>query len=107
MNPLLILARLSVIVLFAILGVVNTALADNDADHVQAKKLRDAGAILPLETILKNAKKLRSGRILEIELEDEHERYIYELEVLDEKGVVWEMKFDAKTGKLIETERDE
>lgn len=76
-------------------------------DHVDAARLRAAGQILPLEQILQRARAERPGKILDTELEREHGRYIYELEILDEQGVVWKMEFDAKTGALLKSKRDD
>jgi hypothetical protein len=68
-------------------------------DHNTIKRLRDAGEILPLETIIdKFQKTYRRGRILEAELEMEDGRYIYELVILDGKGSVRELEYDAHTG---------
>ena len=76
-------------------------------DHNAAKDLREAGEILSLEQIIEKAKKYTSGRILEAELEKERGQFIYEIEILDDEGVVWELKYNAKTGELIKTEKDD
>ncbi len=77
-----------------------------DDDHDKAYKLLRTGEILPLEKILKITRKKVQGKILEVELEYHDELLIYELEVLDKKGVVWELKVDAVTGMVIEKEKD-
>lgn len=71
----------------------------DEADHEQATELQKSGVILPLADILARARTLQPGRIIETELEREGGRYIYELEILDDKGVVWELIFDAATGE--------
>lgn len=76
------------------------------ADHDEARKLKEAGEILPLETVLQNARALHPGQVLEVELEDKRSGYIYEVELLDEQGRVWEMKFDAHTGELLRKKRE-
>lgn len=76
-------------------------------DHDEALKLKEAGEILPLEKIIEKARQHHQGRIIETELEREDGRYIYELELLDENGEVWEFGFDAKTGELIKQEKDD
>ena len=75
-------------------------------DHDEAYELMQSGEILPLEKILEITRKQVQGRVLEVELEHEDKRLIYELEVLDQKGVVWELKVDAKSGSIIEKEQD-
>jgi len=77
------------------------------SDHVEARTLVESGAILPLEVILNQAKTDHPGRILEVSLDHEKEGYVYELELVDEKGRVWELEYDAATGKLLEKERED
>jgi len=72
-----------------------------DDDHERARRLKEAGDILPLERIIEEARKIHSGHILEAELEVRRDSYVYDLEILDDKGVVWDMHFDAKTGRLL------
>lgn len=81
-------------------------IAAADSDQDAARGLREAGEIVPLETILEKARGVRPGSILEVELEAERDRRIYEIEILDQRGIVWEMKFDAATGELLETEKE-
>ena len=76
-------------------------------DHEEARRLQQAGAILPLEIIIEKAQAIHPGRILEVELEEKHDRYYYEIELLDKNGRVWEMKFDSKTGQLLKQEQDD
>jgi uncharacterized membrane protein YkoI len=78
-----------------------------DSDHLKAKELVEAGSILPLEQILKQVATDHPGHILEVEFEQEHDLFIYEIELVDEQGLVWELEFDAKTGMLIEKERED
>ncbi|MCF6191499.1 MAG: PepSY domain-containing protein [Cocleimonas sp.] len=83
----------------------SNSFADDD-DHDEAYELLRSGEILPLEKILEITRKKIPGRILEVELEHEDKQLIYELEVLDPKGIVWEIKVDAVTGAILEKEQD-
>jgi len=78
-----------------------------DEDHELARKLRESGAILALEDIARQARAAKPGELLETELEKKHDRYIYEVEILDSAGQVWELKLDAANGRLISMERDD
>ncbi|HEY9269012.1 MAG TPA: PepSY domain-containing protein [Methylotenera sp.] len=78
-----------------------------DESQLTARKLSEAGLILPLEKINKAAKNIKAGKILETELELKNGVYIYEVEILDDKSQVWELKLDAKTGKLIKLELED
>jgi len=76
-------------------------------DHEEARRLQQAGSILPLETILQKAKAIHPGRVLEVELETKHGQHQYEIELLDENGRVWEMKLNAQTGQLLKQEQED
>ncbi|HHL31475.1 MAG TPA: hypothetical protein ENJ41_02740 [Oceanospirillales bacterium] len=75
-------------------------------DHNIAYKLLQKGEILSLETILQINHKQIPGEILQVELEREKKQLIYEIEVLNDNGVVWKYKIDAKTAEIIEKEQD-
>ncbi len=75
-------------------------------DHERAHRLRESGDIVPLEHILERALSLYPGRVIEVELEYEDERWVYEIEIVDERGVVWELEFDAGSGRLLEEKRE-
>lgn len=93
---------------FAAAGLLLTGgsvLADDDLR--EAKRLQDAGTILPLETILKKTAELYpGGRVMETDFDDAFNRYVYEIEVVDAKGVVWDVDFDAKTGEVLKRHQD-
>ena len=90
-------------------GVLLTGLlpAWADEDHELARKLKDAGTILALEDLVRHARAAKPGELLESELEQKQGRYIYEVEILDKAGQVWELKLDAANGRLISMERDD
>jgi len=72
-----------------------------DEGHDQAKRLLEAGEIMPLEQILERANRDQPGKVLESELEREDGRHVYELEVLDTGGVSHKLFYDAKTGERL------
>ena len=78
-----------------------------DSDHYEARRLMESGTILPLEAVLVTAQRERRGRILEVELEERHDHYIYEIELLDQTGRVWEMRIDAVTGQILKSEQED
>ena len=79
----------------------------NSQGSADVESARKSGEILPQEEIIQRAKSQHPGRVTEIELEHKHGRYVYEVDVVDESSVKWELKFDAKTGDLISSEADE
>jgi uncharacterized membrane protein YkoI len=75
--------------------------ADRHEEQDLAKSLKEAGDIQSLETIIARAKGEHPGRLLEAELKKRGERYIYEIELVDAQGMVWELYYDARTGDPI------
>jgi uncharacterized membrane protein YkoI len=78
-------------------------------DHDEIRRLRSAGKILSLETIIaQHRRQYRDGQLLEAELELEKGRYLYELKFLGDDGVVREFEYDARTGELwrVEDEKE-
>ena len=100
------LAQLRILQAIVLLCLLPPAVQADD-DHDLARQLRSGGDILSLEEILRRHEQGLSGRILAIELEQEHGRYVYEIEVLDDRDSVRELLIDAKTGILIGSERDD
>ena len=82
-------------------------LSESGQDHDSAKNLKEAGKILSLEQILEKTGESYPGRFLEAELEKTNGMLIYEIEILDKEGKVWELKYDAKTGELLEKEKED
>ncbi len=75
-------------------------------DRLQAKALVMGGTILPLLEIIKQVAIDQPGHILEVEFEQKDGQYIYEIELVDKNGLVWEVKYNAKNGKLLEREQE-
>lgn len=75
--------------------------------HDHARRLRESGEIQPLEEIIAKARQQHPGHLIETELEEIFGRYVYEIELVDDHGVVWELKYDAVTGELIGREQEE
>jgi uncharacterized membrane protein YkoI len=77
---------------------------DEDAEHVH--DLRAAGTILSLEHFIADARGKHPGRIIDAKLhyEQSHGHYVYEILILDRRGEVWELEYDAHNGVLIERE---
>ena len=76
------------IIILACCQAVLSGIALAEEDHLQARRLVEAGEIRPLEEILEQVRLQRPGHILEVELEKDKERFIYEIELLDDTGGV-------------------
>jgi len=96
----------AVLALLVMAGSGAVAPAD-DGKAALAARLAQNGDILPLEQILQHVQAVQPGKVIEAEFEHDRGRYIYEVEVLDNKGVVWKLKLDAKTGALIGAKQED
>ena len=91
----------------ALLAVCSLAVA-RDLDQDEALELRQKGIILPLEHLLETALGRHPGaRLLEAELEEEDDQYVYEVELLTDGGQVRELDLDAVTGRILKDEEDD
>ncbi|MDJ0806057.1 MAG: winged helix-turn-helix domain-containing protein [Gammaproteobacteria bacterium] len=84
-----------------LLSLVLSVAVPADDDQLEARRLVESGAILPLGQILNSLQDRWSGRILEVELESEGGDYVYEVELLDTQGRVWDLEVDAVSGRLL------
>ena len=101
MNPV---PRTARYLALALMTVCSLAVA-RDLDQDEALELRQKGTTLPLEQLLESALGRYPGaRLLEAELEEKHNRYEYEVELLTPAGVVREIKLDARSGVLLKDE---
>ncbi len=89
-----------------VLGIAREA-AGYDEDRQRAAELLEEGAIQPLDGVLERARALHGGRVIEVELESKRGRHFYEVELLDHDGQLWELKFDATSGELVEEEQED
>ncbi len=82
--------------------------AARDLSQDEALKLRQEGKVLASQTFIQRAlERHPKARLLELELEEKHGRYVYEVELLTVQGQVRELKFDAFSGELLKDEEDD
>jgi cytochrome b len=72
--------------------------------NLQQKDMND---LIPLESLIKKAEADHAGRLIEAELKSVEGKDIYEIEILDESGKVWETYYDARSGEPIDYEEEE
>ncbi len=101
------LVALGLLFLVSFFLVAATGIVFSKGDHERAKILKEMGDIRPLDEILARVKQDYPGTIIEVELEEEEGLIIYELEILDERGVVLELKYDAKSGAFLTAEEED
>jgi len=93
------------LVLIAVLSSITIASADDD--YIEARELLQSGKILSLETILKRVRQDYPGKVLEVELEKENGKIVYEIEILSDKGIVKEIYVDAESGNILSAKEDD
>jgi uncharacterized membrane protein YkoI len=78
-----------------------TARAGDGHDHDRARRALEAGEVLPLRTILQRVERDYPGQIMEVELEQDDGRWLYEIKVLRTGGALVKLKIDARDGRLV------
>lgn len=82
------------------------ALADDD-DHDRAREALARGEILPLSRILLVVEREVGGRIIEIDLDRDDGRYVYEVEAVSPDGRMVELSIDAATGAVLDRDYED
>lgn len=67
----------------------------------RVKAMVESGQILPLQQIVKMHEAELHGRIVEIELEQEGERLVYEFKILPAQGQYRKIEIDAASGEVV------
>ena len=74
-------------------------------DHERAHAAVRAGEVLPLATLLERLQRTHPGQVLELELDREDGRWIYEIKLLQANGQLLRLEVDAGTGQVLEVRR--
>jgi uncharacterized membrane protein YkoI len=82
-------------------GSLAPALAGGERDHDRARAALQAGEVLPLQKILERVQRTHPGEVLEVELEHEGGRWVYELKLLQGGGRLLRLDVDAKTAEVL------
>ena len=70
-------------------------------DHDRARQALEAGEILPLKLVLEKVDRDSPGQVMEVELERDKGRWVYEIKVLRPGGSLVKLKVDARDGTVI------
>lgn len=82
------------------------ALADGERDHDRARAALRAGEVLPLGVILQRVAQQQPGQVLDVELERDHGRWVYELKLLQRSGALVRLEVDALDGRVLRRKPD-
>lgn len=81
--------------------------ATEELGQAEIRELVREGEILPLETILAGLPSREYGKLLDLEVEHEHGRVVYEFKFLHDDGRIIEIEVDATNGEILEQEVDD
>jgi uncharacterized membrane protein YkoI len=83
---------------------------DDDDDRKRRRRERSRNSLPPgsenLQAILKKVRSEFPGRIIEVELDDDDGRLVYEIKLLDSTGRLFELDVDPRNGNILKVERD-
>lgn len=80
---------------------VSGARASDKTDHERARAAVQAGEVLPLPTLLQKLQRTHPGQVLELELERDDGRWIYEVKLLQANGRLLKLELDASTAEVL------
>ncbi len=91
-----------------LLLLLTCSVSARDLSQDEALRLREQGRIIPLEQLLSMVEQRHpKASLLEVELEEDDDIYIYEVELATRAGVVRELEIDASTGTMLKDEEDD
>ena len=77
------------------------AFASDKLNHNEIYQLRESGQIMSMEDVLKHARTIQPGQLIEAELEREKNGYVYELKIIDAEGRLHKLELDAQSGDVL------
>ena len=97
--------------LLTLAAITGVAMADQgrgrSGDHDDALAAVEARQALPLTRIFEIAQTAVPGEIIEVELDREDGRLIYEVDILTSTGRLRQVELDARTGEVLEVEDED
>ncbi len=81
------------------------ARAGDERDHERARAAVQAGEVLALPVLLERLRRTHPGQVMELELERDGGRWIYEIKLLQPDGALLKLDIDAATGQVLQAAR--
>ncbi len=72
-----------------------------DDDHEKARRALEAGEVMSLRTVLDQVERDYPGQVIEVELDREDGRWVYEIKLIRAGGGVLELELDARDGTVL------
>ncbi len=87
---------------------MGTGLAQADVSPAKTVELSTSGSILAFDKLDQAAlAQHANATVLDTELEESYGRYIYQVDLRDDKGQKWEIEMDAATGEILKNRQDD
>ncbi len=83
-------------------ALLSTPALASDSRMGEVRQLREQGKILPMEDILARSRAAQPGQVLEVELDREDGRYVYEVKIIDDADRVHKLELDAASGEVLQ-----
>lgn len=77
------------------------AWAGDDKDQDRVRDAVRAGEVMPFDTLRERLRRSHPGDVLELDLEQEHGRWIYEVKLLQPDGRIVKLEVDARSGEVL------
>ncbi len=81
--------------------VLPPATAGSKDDHERARAAVQAGEVLPLPALMERLQRTHPGQVLELELERDDGRWVYEVKLLQADGQLLKLELDARTAQVL------
>jgi uncharacterized membrane protein YkoI len=89
--------KLPAAILMALVLALPAGGAQADSDHDRARRARDAGEIAGLDRLLAEVARNEPGKVIDVELDRDHDRYVYEIVLISPDGRRRKVKYDARS----------
>jgi Peptidase propeptide and YPEB domain len=101
-RPVHLRSQPSLSTLAVVLAVLASPLALADSEQDRARAAVQAGKVLPLKAVLERLEREHPGQVLEVELEQDDGRWIYEIKLLQSGGRLVKLELDAASGAVLQ-----
>jgi len=97
--------RVALLALLLCARMSGAAWADGRDDHERARAAVQAGEVMSLTALLERLQRTHPGQVLELELDRQDGRWIYEVKLLQPDGRLLKLELDARTAQVLEARR--
>ena len=101
------LTLLSSVLLSGVCALTLPAAAHEHDEHERARQALQQGRVLPLASVIAKVEREYPGQVVKIEFEEDDDRFIYEIRLLQQDGRMAKLKVDAVDGRILKIKRKE